>query len=64
VNLLGDNIVTTYKYAETSTYVSKEIGLEASIGKIKYMLVSHHQECTSKLGHQTAKRFFLNVSGE
>jgi hypothetical protein len=43
VNLLGDNIDTIKKNTETVIDASKEVGLEINVEKIKYMLLSHHQ---------------------
>jgi hypothetical protein len=44
VNLLGDNIDTIKKNTEALTDATsiKEIGLEVSAQKIKYLLLSHH----------------------
>jgi hypothetical protein len=39
VNLLGDNIDTIKKNAETVIDASKEVGLEINIDNIKYMLL-------------------------
>jgi hypothetical protein len=43
VNLLGDNIDTIKKNAETLIDASKEVGLEINVDKTKYMLLSRHQ---------------------
>jgi hypothetical protein len=43
VNLLGDNIDTIKKNTQTLIDPSKEISLEVNTEKIKYMLLSHHQ---------------------
>jgi hypothetical protein len=43
VNLLGDNIDTVKKNTETVTDANKEVGLEINVEKIKYMLLSRHQ---------------------
>jgi hypothetical protein len=43
VNLLGDNIDPIKKNAETLIDASKEVDLEISVEKTKYMLVSRHQ---------------------
>jgi hypothetical protein len=42
-NLLGDNIDTVKKNAETLIDASKEGGLELNVVKTKYMLLSRHQ---------------------
>jgi hypothetical protein len=43
VNLLGDNIDTIKKNTETLIDPRKEVGLEVNTEKIKYMLLSRHQ---------------------
>jgi hypothetical protein len=43
VNLLGDNIDTINKNAETLIDAGKELGLEINVEKTKYMLPSAHQ---------------------
>jgi hypothetical protein len=43
VNLLGDDIETIKKDAQTIIDAGKEVGLEVNTEKIKYMLLSHHQ---------------------
>jgi hypothetical protein len=43
VHLLGDNIDTLKKNAETLIDSSKKVGLEVYVEKTKYMLVSRHQ---------------------
>jgi hypothetical protein len=43
VNLLGDNIHTIGKNAETLIDASKEVSLEINVEKTKYMLLSRHQ---------------------
>jgi hypothetical protein len=42
VNLL-DNMHTTKKNTQTLIDASKEVGLEVNTEKIRYMLLSHHQ---------------------
>jgi hypothetical protein len=43
VDLLGGNIDTIKKNTETLIHASKEVGLEINAEKIKYMLLSRHQ---------------------
>jgi hypothetical protein len=43
VNLLGDNIDSMKKNAETSIDASKEVGLEVNTEKTKHMSLSLHQ---------------------
>jgi hypothetical protein len=43
VNLLGDNIDTIRKNTESLIDASKYVGLEINVEKIKYMLLSRHQ---------------------
>jgi hypothetical protein len=43
MHLLGDNIDTTMKNAETSIGTSKEVGLEVNAEEYKYILLSRHQ---------------------
>jgi hypothetical protein len=43
VNLLGDNTDTIKRNTQTLTDASKEVGLEVNTEKIKYMLLSRHQ---------------------
>jgi hypothetical protein len=43
VNLLGDDTNTINRNTETLTDVSKEVAIEVTREKTKYMLVSHHQ---------------------
>jgi hypothetical protein len=43
VNLLGDNIDTIKKNAETLSDASKEVGLEINVEKTKNMLLYRHQ---------------------
>jgi hypothetical protein len=40
---LGDNIDTTQKTTETLIAAGKDVGLEVNTEKIKYMLLSRHQ---------------------
>jgi hypothetical protein len=45
VNILGDNIRRYHKEKNTQTLIDacKEVGLEENTEKIKYMLLSRHQ---------------------
>jgi hypothetical protein len=56
VNLLGDNIDTIKKNTVTLIDASKEIGLEINVEKIKYMLLSRHQNVGQKSGHKNCKQ--------
>jgi hypothetical protein len=62
VNLLGDNIDTIRKNTETLTEVSKEVGLEINMEKIKYVLLSHHQNADQSRDIEIANRSFENGS--
>jgi hypothetical protein len=55
VNLLGDNIDTIKKNKETLINDSKEVGLEINAEKIKYMLLSRHQNVGQNHGIKIAK---------
>jgi hypothetical protein len=62
VNLLGDNIDTVKKNIETLIDASKEVGLEISVEKTKYMLLSCHQNANQNRDIKIANIFFENVS--
>jgi hypothetical protein len=62
VNLLGDDIDTIEKNTETLIDASKEVGLEISLEKTKYMLLSHHQTAGQNRDIKIANRSFENVS--
>jgi hypothetical protein len=59
VNLLGDNIDTVKKSTKTLIDVSKEVGLEINIEKIKYMLLSHHQIIGQNREIKNSKQIFF-----
>jgi hypothetical protein len=62
LNLLGNNIDTIKKNTVIFIDASKEAGLEISIGKTKYMLLSRHQNVNQKWDIKIANRSFGNVS--
>jgi hypothetical protein len=64
VNLLEDNIDTTRTKKNTETLIdaSKEIGLEISVEKTKYMLLSCQQNVGQNRDMKIANRSFENVS--
>jgi hypothetical protein len=62
VNLLGDNIHTIEKKAETLIVASKEVGLEINVEKTKYMLLSCHQNASQNRDIEIANISFENVS--
>jgi hypothetical protein len=61
VNLLGHNI-ETIKNTETSTDVSKKVGLEVNAEKTKYILLSRHQNAGKYRDIKIANRCFENVA--
>jgi hypothetical protein len=62
VNLLGDNIYTIKRNTETLIDVSKEVGLEISVEKTKYMLLSRQQNVGQNRDIKIETRSFENVS--
>jgi hypothetical protein len=60
--LIGDNIDTIKKNTETLIDASKEVGLEISIEKTKYMLLSRHQNVGQNRDMKIANRSFENMS--
>jgi hypothetical protein len=62
VNLLGDNIDTIKKNTESLIDPSKEVGLEINVEKIKYMLLSRHQNAGQNHDIKIANRESENVS--
>jgi hypothetical protein len=62
VNLLGGNIDTIKKNAETLIDASKEVSLEINVEKTTYMLPSRHQNVGQNWDIKIANRSFENVS--
>jgi hypothetical protein len=62
VNLLGDTIDTIKKSAQTLTDASKEIGLEVYTERIKYMMLSRHQNAGQNRDIKIANRSYENVA--
>jgi hypothetical protein len=56
VNLLGDNIDTIEKNAETLIDVSKEVGIEVDAKKTNYMFLSLHQNAGRNSDIKTVNR--------
>jgi hypothetical protein len=61
-NLLGDNIDTIKKNAESLSDASKEIRLVINVEKTKYMLLSRHQNGGQNPDIKIANISFENVS--
>jgi hypothetical protein len=62
MNLLEDNIDSIKENTETLTGDSKEVVLEINVEKIKYMLLSRHQNTGQHGDIKIEKRLFENVS--
>jgi hypothetical protein len=62
VNLLGDNIDTIKKNTEALIGASKDVDLEVSTEKTKYMLLSHHQNAEQNHNIKIGDRSFENVA--
>jgi hypothetical protein len=58
---LRDNIDTIKKNTETVIGASKEFGLQVNVEKIKYMLLSCHQNAGQNHNIRIANRSFENV---
>jgi hypothetical protein len=61
-NLLGDNIDTKKKNTEAFIDAIKEVGVEISLEKNEYMLLSRHQNVGQNRDVKRANRSFENVS--
>jgi hypothetical protein len=62
VNLLGQNIDTIKKNAGTLLDASKEVGLQVTAEKTKYMLPPRHQNARKNGDIRAANRCFENVA--
>jgi hypothetical protein len=59
---LGDNIYTIKKKTETILDANKEVGLETTTEKTKYMLLSRHQTGGQNHNIEIANRSFENAT--
>jgi hypothetical protein len=64
VNILGNNIDTMDKNAETLIDASKEVGLERNAEETKYMLLSRQQNVSQNRDIKIANRSFEDVTVE
>jgi hypothetical protein len=62
VNLLSDNIDAIKKNVESLIDASKEVGLEVSTEKTKYLSLSHHQNAGQSHDIKIVNRCFENVA--
>jgi hypothetical protein len=62
LNLLGDNIDTINKSTEPLIDASKQVGLEVSVEKTKYMLVSRDHNAGQNWDIKIGNRSFENLS--
>jgi hypothetical protein len=60
VNILGRSVHTIKKNTETLVVASKETGLEANVGKTKYMVISRDQnaerDCITNIDNSSFER--------
>jgi hypothetical protein len=61
-NLLGDNVDTIKKNTQTLIDAGKEVGLEVTTEKTKYMLLSRHQNAGQNHDIKIGNRCFKNVA--
>jgi hypothetical protein len=62
VNLLGDNIDTIKKNTQSLIGASKEVDLQVTTEKTKYMLLSRHQTAGQNHDIKIGNRCFRNVA--
>jgi hypothetical protein len=62
VSLLGNNIGTIMKNAESLIDASKEVGLEMNVDITMFMLLSRHQNVSKNRDIKIVNRSFENVS--